>query len=545
MLIGNQRAWHMISGTSGNDIIGAGITGPGDDIVLGLGGDDWIDGLEGNDRLSGYSGDDTLIGGQGHDWLIGRAGADTMTGGSGDDKYHVDQAGDQVIESAGGGIDVVRTTLSSYSLTADVEWLRFVGVGDFTGTGNELANWLKGGVGNDTLFGGLGDDRMNGAAGADTMNGGDGNDRFYVDDANDQVMEAAGGGTDAVHASVNHTLTAGQEIEILRAVSDSGLILTGNELDNRIFGAAGDDDLDGGAGNDWIYGRAGNDTIRTSGAGANVRGGAGDDTILLDGSSTSIGDVNGGSGYDTVRSADLGQFTLRHVEVLDTYYGFLNASVRQLASFSLFTADLADDDAQISMSLTGAGGTLDFTTGIVGQNSVEIRDAGLTSAIRITGSVNDDTMFGSVFNDTLGGGNGDDVLFGNEGRDTLNGGDGGDRLNGGIANDTLTGGTGNDTFVFDSPLGPEANIDRIADFTSGSDIIELNNEYYFTGLGEGALDPVQFAVGNATGAGPQIVYNAVTGALFYDDNGASAGGATQFAVLTGAPALTASDFLIV
>jgi Ca2+-binding RTX toxin-like protein len=439
----------------------------------------------------------------------------------------------------------MRTTLSSYSLPAEVERLRFVGVGDFTGTGNELANWLTGSAGNDTLFGGLGDDRMNGAAGADTMTGGDGNDRYFVDDANDQVVEAAGEGTDTVYASVNYALAAGQEIEFLRACSDSGLTLTGNELDNYVIGAAGGDFLDGGAGNDWIDGRAGNDTIRTSGAGATVRGGAGDDTILLDGSSTSFGDINGGSGYDTVRSADLGQFTLRQVEVLDTYYGFLNASVKQLASFSLFTADLADVDAQISISLRGAGGTLDFTTAIVGQNSIEIRDGGLTSAIRITGSLNDDTMFGSIFNDTLGGGNGDDVLFGNEGRDTLNGGGGGDRLNGGIANDTLTGGTGNDAFVFDSPLGPAANIDRITDFTSGSDIIELNNEYYFMGLGEGALDPVQFAVGNATGAGPQIVYNAVTGALFYDSNGASAGGATQFAILTGAPTLTASDFLIV
>ena len=60
-----------------------------------------------------------------------------------------------------------------------------------------------------------------------------------------------------------------------------------------------------------------------------------------------------------------------------------------------------------------------------------------------------------------------------------------------------------------------------------------------------ALAPAQFAVGAATGQGPQIVYNAVTGALFYDSNGASAGGSTQFAVLTGAPTLTNQDFLIV
>ena len=53
------------------------------------------------------------------------------------------------------------------------------------------------------------------------------------------------------------------------------------------------------------------------------------------------------------------------------------------------------------------------------------------------------------------------------------------------------------------------------------------------------------AIGAATGAGPQIVYRPTTGALFFDINGAAAGGASQFATLTGAPVLVASDFLIV
>jgi len=542
---GTKGAWDMIKGTDEDDIIGLGMTSSGADFVFGLGGNDWIDGGGGNDRLDGGAGGDTLIGGSGADKLVGGTGADVMTGGIGNDLYSVDNANDQVIEAVNEGIDSVHTTLSSYALGDNVERLKFIGTGNFTGTGNQLANALYGGDGNDTLSGGLGDDRLDGFLGADTMIGGGGNDTFYVDDADDRVMEATGGGYDTVYAAVNYRLEAGQAVETLRAWGVVGLTLTGNEFNNTLLGTTGNDVLDGGTGNDRINGYAGDDVITTSGASATIYAGEGADTIMLDGSSTSSGLVDGGTGIDTVRSADLGEFEFRHVQILDTYYGFLNGSVKQIASFSAFTADLADDDAQISFSLRGAGGTLDFTTGIGGQNSVEIRDGGLTSAINVTGSTNGDTMFGSVFNDTLRGGNGQDVLFGNEGRDTLNGGTGSDRLNGGTGNDTLTGGGGSDTFVFDTPLGPTANIDRITDFTAGSDIIELNREYYFSGLTVGELDPAQFAVGNATGAGPQIVYNAISGALFYDGNGADAGGATQFATLTGAPVLTASDFWIV
>ena len=118
-------------------------------------------------------------------------------------------------------------------------------------------------------------------------------------------------------------------------------------------------------------------------------------------------------------------------------------------------------------------------------------------------------------------------------------------MNGGANTDQLAGGAGNDTFVFDSPHGGNTNRDVIADFVSGADTIEINQTDYFIGLSLGELDPAQFAIGAATGAGPQIVYRPTTGALFFDSNGAGAGGASQFATLTGAPVLVASDFLIV
>ena len=443
-----------------------------------------------NDYVFGRGGDDWIDGLGGNDRLFGDAGDDTLIGGLGNDT-------------------------------------------------------LNGGSGNDTLAGGDDNDRLVGGAGNDTMSGGAGNDTYIVNDTTDSVMEATGGGNDTVYTSVNYTLAAGQEIETLRARGAVSLMLTGNEFDNFLFGSVGDDILDTGTGNDTVRAGAGNDLITTSGASAVIHAGKGDDTIRVDGSSTSAGYVEGGDGYDTVRSADLGEFVFRSVETLDTYYGFLNGSVSQLASFANFTADLAAPDAQISISLRGAGGALDFTTSIGGLNSVEIRDSGLTSAINITGSVNADALNGSAFNDRLNGGNGEDSLSGGDGRDALDGGAGNDRLNGGSGSDILTGSTGDDVFVFDAPIGGGTNIDRIADFTQGSDLIEINEDYVFAGLTVGQLNQMQFAVGSATGNGPQIVYNASTGALFYDSNGAGAGGASQFAVVVGAPMLTASDFWVV
>ena len=87
------------------------------------------------------------------------------------------------------------------------------------------------------------------------------------------------------------------------------------------------------------------------------------------------------------------------------------------------------------------------------------------------------------------------------------------------------------------------NVDTVADFSAGNSI-ELDHTV-FAGLALGQLSASSFAYDAATGAGPQVVYDHSTGALFFDSNGAAAGGATQFASLTGAPGLDASDFKVI
>ena len=219
----------------------------------------------GNDTLTGSAGNDTLIGLGGNDTLNGGKGTDTMIGGIGNDTSVVDNVADVVTEAVGGGSDTILSSVN-YTLAAgsEVETLRAnAGATGLTLTGNEFNNALVGNVGNDTLLGGAGNDALNGGVGADTMAGGAGNDTYFVDNAGDVVNEAAGQGTDTVFASVNYSLSAGQEIEFLRAnAGATGLSLTGNEFANRLVGSAGNDTLNGGGGTDSLGGMGGNDIFR-------------------------------------------------------------------------------------------------------------------------------------------------------------------------------------------------------------------------------------------------------------------------------------------
>ena len=222
-----------------------------------------VTGGTGSDTLTGTGANNVLTGGGGNDTLNGGAGADTMIGGIGNDTYVVDNNGDVVTENAGEGVDIINTTLGTYSLAAlvNVENLTFTGAGSFNGTGNTLDNTIIGGASNDTLTGGAGNDTLNGLGGTDTMIGGAGNDTYFVDNANDVVNETAGQGSDTVWASTNYTLSATSEIEFLNANALGNLTLTGNALNNTITASVGADTLIGGGGNDVLVSGTGNDRL--------------------------------------------------------------------------------------------------------------------------------------------------------------------------------------------------------------------------------------------------------------------------------------------
>jgi len=417
--------------------------------ITGTGAGDTLLGDGGNDTLNGGAGDDTLDGGDGNDALTGGIGADQMSGGLGNDTYTADDAGDVVIETAGGGTDTVKTALAAYTLGDEVERLTGTAATGQVLTGNALANIITGGAGNDTLNGGDGNDTLSGGAGADAMTGGLANDTYTVDDAGDVVIENAGEGTDTVRTSLT-SYTLGAEIENLVGTATTGQTLIGNDLGNGITGAAGDDTLIGGLGNDSLSGGAGSDSLTGGDGNDTMNGGLGADTMT------------GGLGNDTYYVDDSGDF------VFELLGEGTDAVRTTLADYAL--------DATLE-NLVGTSATGQTLTGNGGANSI----AGGAGNDTLSGGDGNDSMNGGLGNDTLDGGDGNDSMNGGGGTDTLRGGAGNDTLNGstendvldgGAGNDRLTGGGGSDTFVFHAGFGK----DVVTDFIAGSgDVIEFHD----------------------------------------------------------------------
>jgi serralysin len=172
---------------------------------------------------------------------------------------------------------------------------------------------------------------------------------------------------------------------------------------------------------------------------------------------------------------------------------------------------------------------------------------------RLSGGFANDRLFGGDGNDRINGGGDDDEIRCGAGNDRANGGagddrvrgdSGNDRLDGGLGADLLTGGSGFDRFTFSTPLGPE-NVDTINDFRS-SDTIVLDNDV-FTGLTAGVLRGSAFRVGTTAGdSSDRIIYDTVSGALYFDPDGVGGANQIQFATIAGSPNnVTARDFLVI
>ena len=355
-------------------------------LLDGNGLDNTLDGGGGNDDLTGSGGADSLVGGAGNDTLDGGSGIDTMTGGAGNDQYEVHDAGDKVVEAAGGGIDLVRTIVDGLVLAAQVENLTLQGAA-VHGAGNTLANYITGnGIGN-SLAGNEGNDTLDGGGAADNLSGGKGNDTYFVDDENDKVSEAAGQGKDTVFASADFTLETDQEVEVITLTGGIDLDATGNNLANTINGDTGDNALDGLGSNDTLNGNVGND-ILDGGTGDDVmNGGKDSDTYFVDSSKDKITEA-AGQGFDQVFS--------------------------KASSFTLSA------NVENALMQVGAG--------------------------NLTGNTLNNSIDGNSVGNMLDGGAGNDDIEGHNGIDTLKGGAGNDTLDGGSGDDAMVGGTGNDVY---------------------------------------------------------------------------------------------------
>lgn len=369
--------------------------------------------------------------------LNGGLGADSMTGGAGDDTYFVDDAGDKTAELAGGGLDLVQSSVT-HVLSAELENLILTGTASINGSGNSLNNRITGNSGNNSLNGGIG---------ADSMTGGAGDDTFYVDNAGDITAELAGGGVDTVRSSVSLVLSA--ELENLILTGTTLINGTGNALNNRLTGNAAANTLNGGLGADTLT------------------GGAGDDLFIIDNAGDRTAELAGG-GVDTVQSSVTHVLSAEVEHLTLTGSLAINGSGNSLAN--RITGNSANNTLNGGLgadSLIGGAGNdtyvvdnaNDLTTELAGGGTDQVQ-ASVTHSLAT--DIENLTLTGSSA--INGSGNGlNNRITGNSAANVLDGG---------IGADTLTGGAGNDTYVVDN-----ANDRAVEVAGGGTDLVQAGFSY--------------------------------------------------------------------
>jgi Ca2+-binding RTX toxin-like protein len=151
---------------------------------------------------------------------------------------------------------------------------------------------------------------------------------------------------------------------------------------------------------------------------------------------------------------------------------------------------------------------------------------------------------GTPGNDVLKGDSAVNGIPGFGGNDTIYGYGGNDAIMGGAGNDKLYGGAGSDHFRFDTRLNAKTNVDKIMDFKSNADVIELYRGI-FSKAGRGVLKEVAFHLGaKAHDKDDRIIYDKKTGSLYYDKDGLGGTAQIKFAVLANKTTIAYDDFYI-
>jgi Ca2+-binding RTX toxin-like protein len=481
----------------------------------------------GNDTLFGGAGDDTIFGGLGDDVIAGGLGADIMDGGTGRDRLSYSDADSRVV------VDMLNGSVMGLYAAGDV-FFRFEdlegGQGDDLLLGDNAANWILGGIGNDELQGRFGNDTLEGGTGADTLDGGGNRDTVsYLNSATPVSVNFFSGiatGGDA-------------QGDVFLKIDD----LIGSRFNDTLIGSFSANTMEGGAGADSLNGGAGVDTASyaadvtgvtvsllngtATGGDAtgdqlsnfeNLRGGSGNDALSGDGNGNVLWGGAGqdsltGLGGDDTLEGGAGSDLLQGGNGIDwaSYAEAESAVTVGLGSSSQSGSDAAGD---VFSSIEGVRGSAfdDVLAGDAGNNFIE----GGGGADTLSGGDGTDTLTyansdmrvvvdllngnvflghaegdvisgfenlsGSRLPDYLLGSNEANVLSGQRGMDRLEARGGDDTLIGGAQNDNLKGGAGADVFVLN--VGDGA--DLIADWEDGLDRIDLSN----FGLTFGAIDAV-------------------------------------------------------
>ena len=405
---------------------------------------------------------------------------------------------------------------------------------------------LSGGAANDTLNGGDGNDVLRGGQGADTLTGGAGADQFLIDKADmasgsDKITDFTGAGNGDVAGDDKIVLSGFSASATISQLSVSGSNHTYKITDGAFTGTfiavyAGTAVLQAG---DYIFL---NPVSGSNHAPVGVNDAA---TVLAAGPRTLTLATTNLLANDT--DADGNSLTVTGIGAAGHGSAALNANGTADPSDDFITytptVGYAGADSFTYTLSDGHGGTATATVNVTVEAAVSSPPAG---PVYTTGTAGNDTYDFSTRTgvQTVAGNGGNDVITTGSAADTINGGAGNDTINGGTGKDTLTGGGDQDTFVFTSADG-----DKIVDFSVADDTIALSKGAFGAITEQNATDHIlmasQFAIGAAaTTIDQRVIYNASTGALYYDADGSGAGVAVQVALLAKTLALTHDDFVI-
>lgn len=454
----------------------------------------------------------------------GTVGADKMVGTLADDTYYVNNYKDTVVEGKDGGRDTIIIedynpgSSKGFTLANNVENLdmsdiaidltpdqmdylethpskingnalnneiiassdigayfnTYMGAGNDTFYGNADADYVDGGIGNDSLIGGDRDDTLFGGNDtlADTLVGGDGHDTYVLVDTKDTIVDTdgvynyielsksfKGAGIDLTETVAYDYTESSIEIIDASAVSkaltlvanaDTSTIIQGGKGKDTIYGNDGNDDLRGDAGNDSISGGVGNDSID---------GGLGNDTLLgFDGRDSIFGglgndSIAGGAGNDYLEG-NAGNDTLFGGAGFDTLLGGAGNDTYLFDGVGITGVSIIDDNGFDTIKILA-----DVNGKVAGANTSNLTDPSIFQGVeKIDGSAitaTDFNIVGNVLNNTIISGAGDDTI------------------DGGAGGDTMIGGLGIDEYHVDSYK------DKVIEGKNGGDDVIIIEEYDF------------------------------------------------------------------
>ena len=381
--------------------------------------------------------------------------------------------------------------------------------------GNDNANSILAGAGNDTLIGGRGNDTLAGGKGADifiytegndvitdwaaddkisltaelsqtTLNGSDvvfkifdgsltvkngkGKTINIVTPEGKQYSKVVGGDTLTLTNAAASPVTIGGTIDVIDASTRTKATdITANEISNSINGGSKADTIYGGKGNDSIFGNAGNDKLYGDAGNDKLYGGKGNDT-LAGGAGADIFIYNAGNDVITDYTTDdkisvaaaISQTTLDGSDVVFTVgKGSLtvqNAKGKTLNVITSTGKKYSTVLGSTTLNLTNAAGssvTVDAAIKKIGGSTrtKAIKITGNANANKISGGSGNDKLFGAAGKDSISGGAGNDSLWGDAGADKFIYSSGDDVIIGFDDKDTLTLGNLNFKTSYDSKAG--------------------------------------------------------------------------------------------